>query len=375
VAGIYIINREIQDFSTDERKNFEIFTLNLSKFLENLKLYSEIIKERNFIENIFKNMINGLIYINQDGYITHINEMARQLFNIREDIDGKKFRDVFKNNNTLVNLYFDTIKGQNFMAYEVKFGDKYLGFSSSLLEKDNGIIMIFRDITEKKLTDENLKRLDRFVSMGRIAAGVAHEIRNPLTGINLLLEDLHDQLDKEDKILIKKALDEINRLENIVSELLDYASPVKESLSENNLSELIESSLFFIKKQAKHKGIAIRTNFKYIGNILSAQEKIKQAFINILLNSLDAIEKKGEIIINTFEEDGNAVIEFIDTGSGIDEKDLQYIFDPFFTTKKQGTGLGLSITENIIVEHKGKITIESKIGIGTKVIIRLPKKH
>jgi len=320
-------------------------------------------------------MINGLIYINQDGYITHINEMARQLFNIREDIDGKKFRDVFKNNNTLVNLYFDTIKGQNFMAYEVKFGDKYLGFSSSLLEKDNGIIMIFRDITEKKLTDENLKRLDRFVSMGRIAAGVAHEIRNPLTGINLLLEDLHDQLDKEDKILIKKALDEINRLENIVSELLDYASPVKESLSENNLSELIESSLFFIKKQAKHKGIAIRTNFKYIGNILSAQEKIKQAFINILLNSLDAIEKKGEIIINTFEEDGNAVIEFIDTGSGIDEKDLQYIFDPFFTTKKQGTGLGLSITENIIVEHKGKITIESKIGIGTKVIIRLPKKH
>jgi len=374
VKGVYIIHRVGEDFSKDEIKNFEIFSLSISKFLENLKLYSEIIKERNFIENIFKNMINGLIYINQDGYITHINDMACNLFNlIQKDVVGKKFREVFKDNPTLINLYFDTIKGEKFMAYEVKYGDRYLGFSSSLVEKDNGVIMIFRDVTEKKITDENLKRLDRFVSMGRLAAGIAHEIRNPLTGINLLLEDLHDQLQREDRILIKKALDEITRLENIVSELLDYASPVKETQSETNLSEVIESSLFFIKKQAKQKGITIKTNFKFRGSILLAQEKMKQAFINILINSLDAIENRGEIVINTFERDNYVIIEFIDNGSGISESNLKYIFDPFFTTKKQGTGLGLSITQNIIIEHNGTIEIESEQGKGTKVIIKLNK--
>ncbi len=374
VKGIYIIYREKYDFSGDERRNFEIFTLSLSKFLENLKLYLEIIKERNFIENIFKNMINGLIYIDRDGYITHTNDMARKLFNITQEIVGKKFREVFKNDSTLINLYFDTIKGKEFIAYEVKFGQRYLSFSSSLVEKDSGIIMIFRDITEKKLTDENLKRLDRFVSMGRLAAGIAHEIRNPLTGINLLLEDLHDQLNKEDRFLIKKALDEISRLENIVSELLDYTSPVKENLTENNLPELIESSLFFIKKQAKKKGIVIKTDFKFQGAILAAQEKMKQAFINILINSLDAIGNQGEIVINTFENENFIVIEFIDNGCGISKKDLKYIFDPFFTTKKQGTGLGLSITENIIMEHNGQIEIISEKGKGTKVVITLPKE-
>jgi signal transduction histidine kinase len=233
--------------------------------------------------------------------------------------------------------------------------------------------MLFRDITEKKLTDEHLKRVDRLVSLGRLSAGIAHEIRNPLTGINLVLEDLHDKLDKEDKNFIKKALQEISRLENIVSELLDYASPVKENFQLFNLIEIIETSIFFIKKQAKEKQIDIVTNFKCSLDIYCSPEKIKQAIINILINAIDAIEFNGQISITTDYDNVNneVLISISDNGEGIKNEDIKYIFDPFFTTKKKGTGLGLSITHSIIHEHKGRINVESIIGKGTTFTIIL----
>ncbi len=374
VHGVIILSREENDFSNDEKENFELFNLSLSKFLENLKLYSEIIKERNFIENIFKNMINGLIYVNNDGYITHINEMALKMFNLDESVKNKKFRDVFSDISGLIDFYLNTIKGTQYMVYELTIGNKVYGCSSSIVGKSKGIIMIFRDITEKKLTDEHLKRIDRLISLGRVAAGIAHEIRNPLTGINLLLEDLHDKLDREDKELIKKSLDEINRLENIVSELLDYATPVKENLKKHSLTDIIQSSIFFIHKQAKNKNIEIVNKIESKMEIFCSIDKLKQAFINILLNAVEAIDKNGKIVIEASYNENNIVLSISDNGAGITERDIKYIFDPFFTTKTKGTGLGLSITHSIIHEHNGKISVESSIGEGTVFTIVLPVK-
>ena len=370
--GIILFIRKEKDFSSDERENFEIFNISLSKFLENLKLYSEIIRERNFIENIFKNMINGLIYIDKDGYITHINDMALKMFNLKENPRNKKFREAFAQMPGLLDFYLNTIKGTQYMVYELQFGEKFYGCSSSIVEKSNGIIMIFRDITEKKLTDEHLKRVDRLISLGRVAAGIAHEIRNPLTGINLLLEDLHDKLEKEDRDLIKKSLDEITRLENIVSELLDYASPVKEGFGRFMLSEIIETSVFFIQKQAKNRNIRITNRVKDNVKLHCSMDKLKQAIINILLNAIEAVEKNGEILIESEILGNNVILSIKDTGCGIDEKNIKYIFDPFFTTKTKGTGLGLSITHSIIHEHQGKISVDSKKGEGTKFTIVLP---
>lgn len=336
---------------------------------------NEIKNERNFINNIFKSMINGLIYIDNRGYITHINDMAKSMFNINDNIIGKKFKEVFAYLPKLVEFYNDTVSEKEFMVYEIEFNDKIFGCSSKFVEDHQGIIMIFRDITEKRLTDEHLKKVDRFISMGRVAAGIAHEIRNPLTGINLLLEDLYDNLEGEDRELIRKALNEIVRLENIVSELLDYASPMREKFNYYNLVDIIESSVFFIKKQAKEKGIDITKEYYYTGDLYCSIEKIKQAFINILLNSIDAIKSKGWIIIKTFFEDNNVVVIFEDNGEGIKDEDIKYVFDPFFTTKKQGTGLGLSITQNILFEHNATIDIETETGKGTKFIIKFKQKR
>jgi signal transduction histidine kinase len=298
--------------------------------------------------------------------------MALKMFNLKENPRNKKFREAFAQMPGLLDFYLNTIKGTQYMVYELQFGEKFYGCSSSIVEKSNGIIMIFRDITEKKLTDEHLKRVDRLISLGRVAAGIAHEIRNPLTGINLLLEDLHDKLEKEDRDLIKKSLDEITRLENIVSELLDYASPVKEGFERFMLSEIIETSVFFIQKQAKNKNIRITNRVEDNVKLYCSMDKLKQAIINILLNSIEAVEKNGEIVIESEILGNNVILSIKDTGCGIDEKNIKYIFDPFFTTKTKGTGLGLAITHSIIHEHQGKISVDSKKGEGTKFTIVLP---
>ncbi len=373
INGVFLIGR-VDPFSDDEKRNFELFTLNFSKFLENIKFYSEIESEKNFIKNIFKNMINGLIFINNDGYITHINDMAIKMFLLDESMTGGKFRDIFSEFPELINLYLESVKGKKFMTYSLNFKGKIFSCSSSFTDDSKGVIMLFRDVTEKRLTDEHLKRSDRLISLGKFAAGIAHEIRNPLTGVNLLLEDIYDNSSDEDKILIRKALDEIVRLENIVSGLLDFTSPIKHELQNSSITELIESSIFFIKKHIKDKNINIVRRFDYKGELFCSQEKIKQALINILMNAVEAVDNGGRVEIATFLKDDYIFIEIEDNGCGISKENLKFIFDPFFTANKRGNGLGLSITQNIVDEHKGIISAESELGSGTKITIKFLRK-
>ncbi len=356
------------------KDEFDILGEEFNRTVNTIRDMIEKIKhERNFIKTIFKNMINALIFVNNKGEIIAINDMAKKIFKLTENDFGKPFYELFKNNKDIISLYEKTFKGQEFMSYEVKFQDKILGCSSSKIPHENGYIFVFRDITEKKMLDEHLKRVDRLASMGRLTAGIAHEIRNPLTGISLMLDDLHDRINDDSiRKIILKALNEIERLESLVSDLLNFSSS-KNKFVKCDLEKIINSVLFFIKKIAKNKKIKLTVNVEKNLFILCDEEKIKQAIINILINSIEAIEFDGEITINGVSLKDKIKIEIIDNGCGIDQKYLKYIFDPFFTLKTNGTGLGLSITYNIIMEHKGIIDIKSIPGKGTTFIIFFDK--
>jgi signal transduction histidine kinase len=275
-----------------------------------------------------------------------------------------------------------------YKGYNIKllFDDetKYLNVNASRVYQ-NGIhtnsIIILEDVTEKKLLDEKLQNIDRLASIGRFAAGIAHEIRNPLTGLSLFLDDLHDNLGSQNKTylpLISTALSEIERLDKLIKEILEYAMPSKGIIIETNIIELIESILLLIEKQLKRHDINVIKKFASNNNLINLDpERIKQALLNIFLNSIHFMPDGGDLVISTVVNMKNSTPNYLeiiieDSGTGFKENEILKIFDPFFTNREGGTGLGLAITNSIISEHNGSIIASNRIKGGAKFTIRLP---
>ncbi|MCX7770072.1 MAG: ATP-binding protein [Proteobacteria bacterium] len=211
------------------------------------------------------------------------------------------------------------------------------------------------------LKDEELRKIDRFSSIGQLASGIAHEIRNPLTGITLLLDDLHDRIkDNESKALIVSALSEIERLERLVAMLLDYATPKSKTKERINIDIIIDDIFVFLKKMCDKKEISVERKRLLLPAYINGDgDKIKQAFLNIILNAIQHMNEGGKLIIDerkeTMQGKSFIIISIFDTGPGIKETDIDKIFEPFYSLREGGTGLGLAISKSIINEHSGTI--------------------
>jgi len=251
------------------------------------------------------------------------------------------------------------------------------------IPENRSVLLIFRDISRRKHMEHHLNRSDRLVSLGTLAAGIAHEIRNPLTGISLLLDDLHDRMANrtDERLMMQSALEEIEKLEKIVTELLQFASKPTSLLVAKDLDKVIDTGLFFVHKQCAKQGVILdRSRADQLPPVKMDPEKIKQAVLNILLNALNVVGRGGRICIATRLVhhmdilDGKSGVELTisDNGPGIAPGDLKYIFDPFFTRNPEGSGLGLSITHTIVEEHQGKIIADSEPGAGATFRIYLP---
>jgi len=230
---------------------------------------------------------------------------------------------------------------------------------------------------EIKRIHSQLFRSEKLASLGKLAAGVAHEINNPLTGIltnsSLLLEDLQsDDPRREDVDIIVK---ETIRCREIVKRLLDFAKQTKPLKKLTNVNALIENIILLVRNQATFRNISIEKQLvPQLPEILADTDQIQQVFINIVLNAAEAMVKGGSLTIETgLSSTGEFVeVNFSDTGPGIPEQNRERIFDPFFTTKEQGTGLGLSISYGIIEQHSGTISVDSIMGKGSTFTISLP---
>ena len=246
-------------------------------------------------------------------------------------------------------------------------------------------------IKESKLV---IRRIERLKTVGDLAAGFAHEIRNPLVPIKACLQLLPSRYGKDmdfTEKIPRYALQEVERIEKLLREIMDYSRPRTPVFQEEDINEVIENTVQFIEYQAKKKGIKIERGYDNSLPVIKVdREQIKQVLLNLIMNAMDAVNGIGKIEIATRKvrhmlspcgkigEGGYVQIEVRDNGTGIANEDLDRIFNPFYTTKhessdgREGTGLGLSIVQEIVSEHCGFVDVRSEVGVGSSFYVNLP---
>lgn len=247
-------------------------------------------------------------------------------------------------------------------------------FDEELQEKIN--IDLIKDVTEVRFLEEQLKQKEKLAAIGQLAAGIAHEIRNPLAGISGSIQLLSaDKIEPDQQKLMKIILKEIDRLNNLITEFLDYAKPEKKPEQTVDLSLVLEDVVQNLKR---HPDSGFEMNWDVTLSpqlVLGFSEKLKQCFLNIVLNALQAMKDRvGSKLEISLKNDASYVIVSIkDNGSGMSDETRKRIFEPFYTTKSKGTGLGLALTHKILESHQARVVVESEIGKGTEFIIKFPK--
>jgi signal transduction histidine kinase len=229
---------------------------------------------------------------------------------------------------------------------------------------------------ELEESQRQLMQSEKLAALGQIAAGVAHELRNPLTSIKILLHSLVEEfnLDKKRPEDIEVIEGEIVKMEELIRRFLDFAKPSSPILQKVNVNEVIENVISLVEYQLRENDITLRMNLAPNAEVLADKDHLRQLFLNLILNAIQAMPNGGELRITTEMSDGNLLVRIKDTGIGIPKSIIGRIFEPFFTTKDEGVGLGLSIVDRIIKEHDGKIEVKSLPGKGTEFGIYLPMK-
>ena len=278
------------------------------------------------------------------------------------------------------------------MAKNQLIGMVLLGFdrnTSVVRRKDAGLLLqlaeqaslAFQNAALYREQQERLVRLhraDRLAAMGQLAAGVAHEVRNPLTAIRSTMQYMGSTLDPAKKEWVDELIGEVDRIDQIISGLLNLARTHKGQRSAVDLSEILEQTARFLDHRARKQGVKIVESHQETIFVEADPNQLKQVFLNLILNALQALGNEGSIRLEARIEGDetqaqrSARVQIIDDGPGIPEEVLRNVLDPFFTTKSEGTGLGLSICHNIIEQHSGRLDIKSELGEGTIVSIVLP---
>lgn len=390
---------------TDEDvRGLSIFAAQSGMAIENARLYrklegrieaaNEELKQnvtaltemKNFNDSILQNMSNGLITVDMNGNIVYLNSAAEAILGYESQaIQGKPIKDMFGDLGLVASETLQKSRGFAFHKTEVckKTGDEIsIEVSTSLLKDEigntTGVVMLFTDLTERKEMEQQIRRADKLATLGQLAAGIAHEIRNPLAGISGAVQILRDDAESDSRREIhSEIIERINTLDSAIANFLRLARPAPLQLSPTDMNAIVQSVLFLVSKQAEQQGISIVEEYDdSLPIIMADSEQIQQVILNIALNSLQAIEEVGGRIMFTTSQvsgPGRIVVEISDTGIGIPADRLKQIFDPYFTTKGEGTGLGLSIAQRIVEEHGGNISVESEVGKGT--VFRVELRH
>lgn len=351
------------------------------------EMADSLLNARTLTENVMESIEDGVITVDNQGNIMSLNHAATTLTGFSlDEVLGKPYIETLFKGVQFNSLLLDTLTtGKNHICVEMDYpvNDKMLYVSASTTQlkdgydKTIGAVVIFKDLTEKRQLIEQIKRADRLAALGELMAGVAHEIRNPLTGIKSFVQYLQEGSTEEERQeympLIIKEVDRVNR---IIEELLYFARPCNANFTLVDINNLLEQTLMLVKNSARNKAEFHLILARDLPLTEIDSEQFKQVFLNLVINSIQAIEGYGEITLITSLQDKETIrIEFMDTGIGINEHDLEKIFDPFYTTKETGTGLGLAVVQRIVMAHGGSVSIKSRPLGGTRVILQLPVKR
>jgi two-component system sensor histidine kinase HydH len=360
-----------------------IVTLFLAQAYRSAK--TSLTRIKAFSDNVVENMPIGLLATDADGRIASFNQTAESVLQIpSREVLGKKADEVLPQHLECLIGELETEKEVIEKEIECRIEDGKripMDVSVSLLEGDDGIflghIILFRDLTEIQDLKREVERSQRLASLGRLAAGIAHEIRNPLSSIKGFATYFSERYRDipEDQKTAEIMVQEVERLNRVIGELLEFARPLEVQRKPTSIHTVIQHSLKMVEREAQSKNIKINTNLSpEIKDVFVDPDRINQVFLNLYLNAIEAMEGGGTLSVDLHrDEDPRRVkITIFDTGIGIKKVDLVNIFDPYFTTKQSGTGLGLPIVHKIIESHKGDVRVESETGKGTIVTIILP---
>ncbi|MFH1218064.1 MAG: ATP-binding protein [Pseudomonadota bacterium] len=367
---------------------------------------AEIEYLKSFYESIIQNLRSGLITVDQFMRITDVNRAAeiilgyrkeemlsRQLDDFLSPMDGKKclFLDAADEmDSSMGHLSEVPMKKKNGDIFPAEVCFSVIADS---MDTVTGLSCIFRDITAKKVLEQDLARVDKLASLGEMAAGVAHEIKNPLAGISGAMQILARNFKEGDTnhLIFNEVQSQVKRLDNFINNLLQFARPGQSQFAQVELDKIIDKVLFLSAAQLEDKKIkVVRAIDSDLPLAQGDEGQLQQVFLNIVLNAIDAMAPGGTLTFHScgHEGDGAAVscaspvchylngrqvrVAVQDTGKGIDPKSMESIFNPFHTTKSTGTGLGLSISQRILEQHGGTIFVESEPGVGSTFIVCLP---
>jgi len=339
-------------------------------------------------DHILKSIGSGILTMDLQGHITSWNPAAEQITGYSYGEIRDRLQEVFGDSIKGLFGHTDDLKERPF-RFEGKIIKKdgaqaLLGMVASLLKDEKGvirgIILIFQDITKMVQMEERVRRQERLATVGSLAAGIAHEIRNPLASLSGSIQVLQGELNLQgdNKQLMDIVVRETDRLNTIISEFLEYARPKATQSESVMLSWVLAETITLLKNSRElAEGVSIRCDVDSKLSIRGDAQRLRQVFWNLLINACQAMPGGGEIAINAFpasREESVSLCEIVvaDTGQGIAEEHLDKIFDPFFTTKIGGTGLGLAIVYRIVEDHGGAVSVETKAGKGTKFRILLP---
>ncbi len=340
----------------------------------------------NYTQNILDSITNVFITLDRDLCVHSINKEGRDILNLTDSNIGEDLSSVFENYEDVEKvLNRVVVKEKKELGIETKcnsnnpnglFVKLYAYPLKNILNKTEGVVVVLEDVSEIRKLESQIKRAEKLSAVGVLASGIAHEIRNPLGIIKTISQTIvHDIKDNDIKEGIEIIIHEVNRANNVIIGLLDFAKPSIGQVKAQSIGNIIKEILMITHNYAHQYNVKINSNIDEDIMVMLDEDKIKQAFVNILFNSIQAMPNGGNIYIEVSSNEYWANITFRDEGTGIPQDQLEKIYEPFYTTKDTGTGLGLPITHRIIEEHKGSMEISSVIGAGTTINMYLPLEN
>lgn len=357
-------------------------------------LVQRLARERGLFEEIFNTLQEGIIVIRDDGSIDYANASAQRLIGLgSDDLAGQVLWRVVPGLRMSLGAALDNERGSGnaplvAREFELTYPEPrtvrlyMVPFRASSGPQVRRFALILSDITQEKQTTEARIEDERTSSVLLLAAGVAHELGNPLNSLTIHLQLMERRLKKpkasKDIEALAESVEicrgEVTRLDGIITHFLDAIRPRSPDLTETDLAEVLTEVLRFQQRELADRGIDVEADTQALPQVLADKNQIKQVFFNITKNAMEAMRPGGRLKIKMRADDESVYLLFGDSGSGIKAEDLVRLFQPYHTTKVGGHGLGLMIARRIMRDHGGQIGLESKEGLGTVVTLQFPRK-
>jgi PAS domain S-box-containing protein len=381
----------LQKAFADLEEKFEAINKELdSKNVELQEALAEKEHISSYLQNIIESLTTGVIVADMEEKTTIMNRCAEGFTGfLREDAAGVNVNLLLENRFPSDSEgRFDLKHFDGSVGEKIRLKGRKLEIFASAVKTENdeeiGMVIVLRDITRLDKLEERVKRTEKLAAMGETAANIAHEIRNPLGSIGLFASLLIKELkEKKNRDRASHIISAVKDMDNKISNLLMFARDQKPLMKEVSIHNVLKEIIIFSEQILGKENIILTVNYEDVDPVIAGNaEMLKQVFLNLMLNAMQAMPGGGNLYIKTRIFGGkdekknshnpNVEISFMDTGSGMPDENIKKIFDPFFTTKEKGTGLGLAIAHNIVDIHGGSIDVEKNKGGGAAFNITFP---